>query len=497
MSKTSNIVNTVKGIFSNFISEQVPKKISNVLWQFFNGMQAVFQHLEWKIDVLIREGNILTASSKSSLRSLAAENGFEPSMKVPSQGLLKIDIKQSLYNKYGYPLYIPPYAEFTCDDNGMTYYYNCDKAQKLTSNTYTIPVVEGEIETKTFTGSGESIQRCYLTSNSVSEGSITVTVGDVMYKEVKSFYDNYNLNDNKLFLTKFSHDPQHPIALYIKGVDNNDTIYVTYRTTYGSLGNISGTSTFKTNDIINGSGEEINVDDDVIMTNYFGFSLGSDGTDINALKSAIGFNHGSELLFDNISLKNFINKFSTLVLQKITTDETKKSLNYIYVMKKQLITSTLHSIVDDYKKCINNKSYVLSKSEKKELSDMISEYEYCLTSHELKDPEINKFAFQIKYDSLDDKKTHSSNIEDLIYGEFSKFLYDRNYSFSFEQLMINYQKENDINLDWYIFSTGNIDEHNSTISSSDSLPIIKGDFEINTGEETITLFYDINHVLNV
>lgn len=489
---------SVKGIFSDFLSNQVPKSISSVLWQLFNGVQAVMQHLEWKIDTYVREHNLLTASHRSSLRALAAENGFEPTLKIPAQGLLRIKINQSLYNSYGYPLYIPPYAEFKCKDSGLIYYYNGDKAIKLTGGQYDIPVVEGEIQQKKFKATGESIQRIYLSSDSIANGSITVRIGNDTYAEVKSFFDNDNFNDDKQFLVKWSHDIQNPIIIYLKGAKLNDSIEVTYRTTYGSFGNISGVVDFETSDIITGTSEEVSPSKtDIQIRNVYGFNLGSDGNDVNSLRAAIGFNHGSDLLFDNISYREFIHRFSTILLQKITVDEERRSFNYIYLSKKQCITSSLESIIDNYQRCIENNQYMLSAKEKEELSKIISEKEYCLTSHEIYDAEIQKYAFQIKYSTIDEKELHSEPLAKLIYTEFSKFLFENNYSFSFEQLIHEYQKENNIEVDYYIFSNLPIDEKSTIISNSDKMPILRGDFSINTTSgESVTLFCDINHVID-
>lgn len=497
--KTENITSTVKSIFSEFVSLKVPQKISNVLWGLFNGVQAVMQHLEWKIDTMIRERNILTATHKSSLRSLAAENGFEPKLKIPSQGLLSLKIDQSLYNRVGYPLFIPPYAEFKCKENGMTYYYNSDTAMRLVGSSYKIPVVEGEIRNVSENATGESIQRIYLSDDSIANNSVSITSNNKEFIEVKSFFDNVNLNDNKQFIIKFSHNPQTPIIIYVKGAEVGDVLNIQYRTTYGEYGNIDNYSTFDTKDIIDKNGEEISVDDDeVTITSSFGFTLGSNGTDINALKSAIGYNHGSSLLFDQITYKNFINGFSTLLLQNIFVDPDKRSINRIYVSKKQCMNIIDSSIEHEYKKVIENNLYVLSKSNKDELSEILSEHEHCLISHEIHDAVTCKYAFQIMFETISDRDYHQSKISQLIYKEFAKFLYDKNHVFYFDDFIHNYEVDNGINLEYYIFSS-NDNEYNEDrrqIKHNNYLPILKGDFGITTEDgDVIQLFSDINFVI--
>lgn len=496
--KTKDITQSVKGVFSDFISTRVPQKISNVLWGLYTGVTAAMEHLEWKIDTMIRERNILTATHKSSLRSLAAENGFEPKLRTPSQGLIKLTINQALYNRVGYPLFIPPYAEFKCKENGMTYYYDSDTALRLVGSSYKIPVVEGEIKNMFVTATGESIQRIYLSDDTIANNSISVYVGDDRFVEVKSFFDNMNLNDNKQFIVKFSHNPQTPIIIYLKGANNGDSLKIEYRTTYGEYGNITEYSTFETNDIINKNGDEISVsDDEMLIDSSFGFNLGSNGTDINAMKAAIGYNHGSSLLFDTITYKNFINGFSTLLLQNIFVDPNKRSVNRIFVSKKQCLNLVNASIESEYKKVVENNLYVLSEANKKELSNILSEHEHCLSSHEIYDALVCKYAFQIMFDTVQEKDYHQSRIASLIYKEFAQFLYDKSHVFYIDDFIHDYEVNNNINLDYYVFkSVDDGDSEKRQIKHADYLPVLQGNFDITTDDgNTVQLFADINFVV--
>jgi len=63
--------------------------------------------------MLKRENNILTAKNLSSLRSLAAQNGVEPTLRIPAKGILLVKISPKLFTRVGYPLFIKPYSVFT------------------------------------------------------------------------------------------------------------------------------------------------------------------------------------------------------------------------------------------------------------------------------------------------------------------------------------------------------------------------------------------------
>ena len=85
---------------------------------------------------------------------------------------------------------------------------------------------------------GNYIERFYINTDSIAENSLLITVNNVSYTEVKSFFDKENLYDNQQFLIKFSNKPDTPIVVYVKGTKLNDVINVTYRITSGEFGNI-------------------------------------------------------------------------------------------------------------------------------------------------------------------------------------------------------------------------------------------------------------------
>ena len=496
MSETSKITNNIRKIFSDFLSKNVPKKVTNILWSLFNGTEAGMQHIEHKVDMMMRERNMLTAQHKSSLRSLSAENGFEPILKIPAQGLLSIDINQSLYNKAGHPLFLPPFAVFTCKSNGLKYYYNSDKVLRLVNNTYFVPVVEGTTQTQTILGTGEYIQRIYLKSPDIANNSISIVVENMVFTEVKSFFDNESLNDNKQFIVKFSNNPQTPIIIYVKGVSVNQSINITYRDTLGTLGNMEISESFETEDIINSHGNQIDMSkSDITITNISGFTLGSDGTDTNAFRAAIGYNHGNNILFDNISYRNFLSRFSTLVIQNIYVEDPDRNIHFIRVAKKQILSElSSEQIIADYKNVVDNNAYNLSLSNKQDLSDILHDQEFALSSHVILDLLVIKYAFQIKFENLYDCDYHSPRLSQIIYSQFAKFFYDKNHFMDIDSILNSYQMTNNIKFEYYVMTSEPTTD--SIIRHTTHLPILKGDFQIESSMgEFVTLFSDINFVI--
>lgn len=453
----------ISTILKQFISERIPNKATNIFFQMFNGIEAMFTNLEYRLDIFKRENNILTAQNLSSLRSLAAQNGVEPTLRIPAKGILLVKISPKLFTRVGYPLFIKPYSVFTNKLTQVNYTYVSDKTIRIDSGSTSVyvPVIEGTLKQVQVQGSTDFIQRIYLNDSKIADKSIIIESNGKEFTEVKSFYDNYGLNNNRQFIIKWSTNPQYPIIVYIKGHELNQTINITYRLTNGELGNISKTQKFETESIVDTYGSYVVPNtNEISIVNISGFNMGSNGTDENSLRSAIGFNHSQEVLFDNISYRNFLSKFSTICLQDIKIDNLRKQINNIYVWKKICFdTETNQNIIIEYKKVIKSllKDGFLSDIDKQNISEIISENEYCLSSHNLYGPKTNHYAIQIMFDSIDDMELHKHQIEELIYFEFSKFLYIRNHSINLESLINKYREQNNIKL-WYLLFDKRIEQ---------------------------------------
>ncbi len=499
---------TMSNILSKYISAKIPKYATNIFHQMFNGIEAMFTTLEYRLNVSKRERNMLTAQSLSSLRSLASENGFEPTLKIPAKGLLSLTITPKLFNRSGYPLFLKPYSVFTDSITKIQYIYIANKTLKLTNGTNFVPVVEGEIKTENFTAeTGKEIERIYISEENLANNSIVIQSGGVEFLEVKSFVNHVGENDNKQFIIKFSNNPQTPIVIYVKGLELNDIAVLTYRLTFGENGNLTTKTNFETDDIVDGYNVEVVPDDDEItITNVSGFDFGSNGTDENALRAAIGFNHGSELLFDNISYKNFVNKYSTLLLQNVKSVEDSKTIKNIYISKKRIVINNenIANVISQYQDITHNLLYLFSTEEKTNISNILKEKEFALTSHNMLDAEINKYAFQITLESQELVEKYSQEIKKILYLEFSKFLYTKKHQINIELLFDKFMLDNDIKFEYTIFDKNNELEKinknlfiktNYIIKHIDTLPILKGDFEISDANgDKFQLFFDINVV---
>lgn len=499
------IGNTVSKILQKYISSKIPKAQTNVFWMMFNGIDSLFTYIELLLRLNKRERNILTAQSIASLRSLAANNGFEPTLKIPSKGTVLLTASPKLFARSGFPLYLPPYAVFKNETSGLFYYFASNNVLKIENNSIEIPLIEGEIFSTTHKSTGQFIERFYISSDNIADKSLVITVGNDNFMKVNSFSDNENINDNKQFIVKYSNKPNSPIVVYVKGTKLNDILNISYRLTFGEGGNIPYSTTFSTESLLNSNGENVEISsDEMTIQNISGFELGSNGSDANTLRSAIGFNHGSNLLFDAISYQEFINKYSNLLLQKIVLSENNKSINNIYIGNKQYINETDNILVNEYIDIVNTKKYLVTNSNKEQLDKILLDNEFAMSSHNLFDIETNKFSLQILFNNQAELELHKNDLIKLVYLNFGKFLYDKYHQINFEVLFYDFMESNNINFEYTIFNelietqklTNNTKINTPYIIKHDNhLPILKGDFNIcNIDFTPVKLFSDINIV---
>ena len=490
-------------LLKKYISNKVPQSQTNIFYLMFNGISAAFEYVEYKLNIRKRESNILTANYESSLRSLAAENGFEPVSKIPAKGIAKMYVSPKLFSRVGFPLFLTPYSVFKDTNTNIEYYYDSDKALKIDSNNYLIPLVEGAVRTTSAISTGQYIERVYIESPDVASNSVIVSVGGVEFTEVKSFFDNEGLYDNKQFIVKFSENPQKPIVVYVKGTQLNETIEISYRISVGELGNISYDTTFTVDGIIDNYGNEISPDDsEMIITNKSGFSLGSNGTTKDALRASIGYNHGQNLLYDSVTYRQFINKYSNLMLQKIILSDYSKSINNLYLFKRQYFNIQSEDAISKYKEIIRRKTYLLTSTDKENLDKSMETNSFCLSSHNIFDGEINRFAVQILFETKDDVDKFSEDLNQKIYMEFSEFLYNKDKVFDIHSFMANYMNSNNVKFEYTLFNeydetqklaNKTAKETSYIIKHETHLPILDGSFSIADNEfNPVNLFFDIN-----
>ncbi len=494
---------------TKLIGNLIPNKQTNILRIIVNGFDAAIDSLINMINSFIVDRNILTTENVKALRGLVAENGFEPSLFVPAKGIVNLSIKASYFNDNGNDIFLPPYAKFKCRDNGLNYFYDSNKPLKL-QLTQNIPLTEGlliteNIDINLFNNFDKRINnevvKFYINHDNIAEKSISVIVDGVHYKETKSFINKFNGN---YFIVKYSDSVDYPIVVYIANGSNkiktSSTIVCNYRVCNGINGLLDVGAEFDCDGVVGVNGIMVAGNDDIITISKYGFSFGGNGTSVDTMKSQIGYNHNNGLLFDLHSYREFIWKYSNILLHHIELHKNDKAINDIYISKKLFIDN-----IKQYRIAINNLKYKLTDAEMEEFSNIININEYCLSTHNLFNSPVNKYAFQIKFKTIDDLNKYRSELEKIIYDKFMLFLRTRNLTVNFNKLFYDFMQKYDIIFDYYMFDNNmeslkikNKKNYKTDyiLTSDKNIPILNGNFYIaNSAYEPERLFFDINFVI--
>lgn len=480
------------------VQNLIPNNNTNIFSIIINGTDAAIDNLKNMLDMFRRDQNILETSNVKALRNLTSQNGFEPTLFVPAVGRVDIKIQSNFFNENGNEIYLPPYTQFRSNVNGLVYFYNNNQPIKLTSIN-TIPLTEGVNIKRTLTIPSlniNDVSKFYINDSNIAENSLKVSVDGITYENVKSFINRF---DDNVFVVKYSNSIDNPIVIYLTNVNANSIITVEYTLSNGLDGIIDVGTEFSGATFVDLNGTEIQFDaSNVSIVAKSGFNFAGNGTSIDTMKSQLGYNINLGVLYDSNSYKEFIYKYSNILLNTIQLREINKSINDIYISKKLFLIN-----YDEYISNVRNDGYKFTNSEIQNFSEILTENEYCLSNHNLFNAKTTKYAFQLEFQNKSDFE-HANELRILIFNEFIIFLREKNHIFNVDKLMQNYMDEHSITFGYYIFNQHTENNKlinksnyktNAIISNVDRLPILLGDFNIadsNYNEQQ--LFFDINFV---
>lgn len=480
----------------------IPDTQTNIFSIIINGIDAGFNSLDNMLNTFKRDRNILETENPKALRSLVAENGYEPNLLIPAKGFVILTIDSSFFNENGNEIFLPAYSKFQNKFNGLTYYYDSNIPLKL-KPINDIPLTEGLNVVKTFTVNeleqNQLLTKVYLQHENIANKSITVSVDGVLYTETKSLINKF---DGNYFIVKYSNSIDNPMLIYVTNTNLNAVITINYKLCNGINGILTESTYFETDTFVDLNGKLIGFDSGRMscINNLSGFNFAGNGTSIDTMKSQIGFNHNINVIYDTNSYRNFIGMYSNILLNKIKLRNNNKSINDIYISKKLLLNDS-----DEYNNYIKNDKYIFTKAELKDFSNIILENEYCLSTHNLFNAEVNKYAFQIEMLKKDDF-VYKEGIKKIIYDNFMLFLNNKNHIFDVDKEFKEYMTNNNFSFDYFMFNqeiekTKLLNKVNYStkyiIRNDEMLPILFGNFNVaNDKYEPQQLFFDINFIIN-
>lgn len=380
------------------------------------------------------ELNIRTAQNIESIQGLAQLTGHEAYRGGSAYGVMGVKLNTS-YDFNGNHLKIKNFSRFIINETGCTYFMNLPTDSiKLTVGSgsfISVPFMQGEIETQTFTSNGTALQSFNpVVKGMTDHDNVAVRVNGKEWKKVNSLYDmpaydNDDPEPSECFIVKTS--PTVGISIFF----GNDSfgqippagalIEVVYIKTSGYVGNSNSTGlTYRFVDMgIDEYGDEIDLNEVLIVETIAPPMLGSNYEDPEFTKAIAPKASKSFVLANPENYINFLskyNQYSFIYAYHTKDDEDITDDNVIYLKVIPNIKKKLSSSEDYFE--VPASEFILDKYERESLMSAIENSGRMLigTEIEIVNPEVKYFIINIvlRYFENVDRASISSNIRSVL-----------------------------------------------------------------------------------
>ena len=380
------------------------------------------------------ELNIRTAQNIESIQGLAQLTGHEAYRGGSAYGVMGIKLNTS--NDFeGNHVTIKNFSKFTINETGCIYFMNLPTDSiKLTvgnSSFVSVPFMQGEVESQTFTSNGTALQSFNPVIKGMTDhNNVAVRVNGKEWRKVDSLYDMPTYDDDnpeasECFIVKTS--PTIGISIFF----GNDSfgqippdgaiIDVVYIKTSGMSGNSNSTG-LTYSFIDNGLdeyGNEVNLNDVLIIETIAPPMLGTNYEDPEFTKAIAPKASKSFILATPESYVSFLskyNQYSFIYAYHTKDDDNEYDDNVIYLKVIPNIKKKLSSSEDYFEVPVSE--FVLDAFEKESLIAALENSGRMLigTEVEIVDPEVKYFTINIvlRYFENVDKSSISSNIRSML-----------------------------------------------------------------------------------
>lgn len=380
------------------------------------------------------EMSIRTAQNIESIQGLAQLTGHEAYRGGSAYGVMGVKLNTS--NDFeGNHIKIKNFSKFTIDETGCVYFMNLPTDSiKLSvgGNSFvSIPFMQGEIESQTFTSNGTALQSFNpVVKGMTDHDNVAVRVNGKEWKKVNSLYDmpaydSDNPEASECFIVKTS--PTIGISIFF----GNDSfgqippagalIEVVYIKTEGLIGNSNFTGlTYTFIDMgMDEYGNEVNLNDVLIVETIAPPMLGTNYENPEFTKAIAPKASKSFVLAtpeNYISFLSKYNQYSFIYAYHTKDDDDIADDNVIYLKVIPNIKKKLTSSEDYFEVPVSE--FVLDKYEKESLVAAIENSGRMLIGSEVEivDPEVKYFIINVvlRYFENVDKSSISSNIRSLL-----------------------------------------------------------------------------------
>ena len=462
--KLFKIIETSFDNFDNTIQSFLAKSFNNLGLQYtntqifgiiFNGIKGIMQNIMFYIEDAFTEQNVLTASRRNSVFSLAKISGFEPSYGTSAGGVLLAKMHlNNLINKNHNTIYINNHTVIVNKLTGVKYsivlptnYYILNINNPLIE--YQFKIQQGTFVKSTYAAKGNELETIHISSVLLFDRSyVKVTVDGEEYEEVACLYDMYYNSKNYVLNIGFDNtfDIIFGNGTYGKKLRDGQVITVEYLSHSGLSGNI------KANEQSDLQFEDSGVDIlgyNVDLNDYLSLSIntfisgGNDADNIDFIKNMIGYNSRSLVYSSVDSMKLFLKRFSFIGYNNCYTSLKN---NKIYIIALQNIENLYDNKEKYYE--LTDEDLLLNKDQQNMILSTLSNSNKTIAGFNIEfiTPIIRKYSvvLYVKIKSEYQKEIVKYNINKIILNYFLNLPYSVKFIAKSDliNLILNNDKDN-------------------------------------------------------
>jgi len=382
---------------------------SSAFGQILYAISYITEMILFFIEDSITELNIITASKKSSVYGLSRLTGHNPTRSVSATGEISFSL-HDISNIKGDSILIPKYSKIKCINNNRIYILNLEEDYLLINikdkKTYYSKIIQGELQSQTFTGTGEKLQSYNVAargSQQFENNFVNVYVNGELWSKKDSLYD-LSMNE-KGYIIKTGINSGIDIYfgnMYFGMIPPlGSSIRVEYLLSSGTNGNLLLNNDVYFEWIDNGYdnlGNDINLNDTLYTALHKQINFGADYESPEFTKLIAPEMSRSFVLATTENYKYFFKKFNYFSsIDAFTTFEDNyiDDDNVIYLFLIPDISKRLTSNENYF--TVNTEYFKLTNEENDKIIDLIEESgsKMINTIVKLVDPVIKKYVINI------------------------------------------------------------------------------------------------------
>jgi len=392
-------------------------------------MENLSQLIFYYIEDAVTEQNIYEATRVSSIYSLATLSGHNPSRAISASGEVQISIKPDVTDVPTNRVIFPNYMKLRCVNNGLSYVAELPQDEvkfSLTGidNNFKFTIRQGEIETQTFTATGEkseSFQLGYPNNFLIDNFLVNVYVNGDKWNEYRSMLDIPRGEKGYITRTGITNglDIYFGNGVFGRTLPVGALVTVEYLVTEGEAGIIRIDDprqiyfTFE-DTAFSLTGEEVNLNEFVTISTISPPSFGANSEPIELTRLIAPHTSQSFALVNEDGYENLLRKMQLFSTIRVYVDPLDERMLNLFLIPN---TSKLYTNGEDYFR-LSLDRFILSSFQKNEILKYIKKGGTEIVSLDTKiiDPTLSRYVLNVSviiYEDIDDSLVRAEIIDTL------------------------------------------------------------------------------------